>query len=87
MKNYLSSAFINPFNINLYRDKYGRRVLILRLGEWNPDEVTFEQGFCAFYKMAELLALEPKTQVLYKKKGNLSKYYLNNTNWILRLQE
>ena len=48
---------------DMYRDKHGRRVMILHLGRWNPDVVTFEQGYCAFYKMAEVLALEPKTQV------------------------
>ena len=37
--------------------------MILHLGRWDPDVVTFEQGYCAFYKMAEVLALEPKTQV------------------------
>ena len=47
----------------MYRDMHGRRVMILHLGRWNPDVVTFEQGYCAFYKMAEVLALEPKTQV------------------------
>ena len=47
----------------MYRDKHGRRVMILHLGRWNPDVVTFEQGYCAFYKLAEVLALEPKTQV------------------------
>ena len=50
-----------------YRDKHGRRVMILHLGKWNPDVVTFEEGYCAFYKMAEVLALEPKTQVIYNK--------------------
>ena len=48
----------------IYRDKHGRRVMILHLGRWDPDVVTFEQGYCAFYKMAEVLALEPKTQVI-----------------------
>ena len=37
--------------------------MIVRVGRWNPDVVTFEQGYCAFYKMAEVLSLEPKTQV------------------------
>ncbi len=38
-------------------------MLILRVGEWNPDEVSFESGYCMFYKMAEMVALEPRTQV------------------------
>ena len=52
--------------VHLHRDKHGRRVMILHLGKWNPDVVTFEEGYCAFYKMAEVLALEPKTQVIHK---------------------
>ena len=58
---FFGHAFHSPLPAN--RDKHGRRVMILRVGMWNPDVVTFEQGYCAFYKMAEVLSLEPKTQV------------------------
>lgn len=46
-----------------YRDKHGRRVYIYRSGVWDPDNVTFEQGFATGYKILEMVSLEPKTQV------------------------
>jgi len=46
-----------------YRDKHGRRVYIYRSGVWNPETVTFEQGFATGYKILEMVSLEPKTQV------------------------
>ena len=53
---------ISPtFIIN--RDKHGRRVYIYRSGVWNPETVTFEQGFATGYKILEMVSLEPKTQV------------------------
>ena len=45
------------------RDKHGRRVYIYRSGVWDPDNVTFEQGFATGYKILEMVSLEPKTQV------------------------
>ena len=45
-----------------YRDKHGRRVYIYRSGVWNPETVTFEQGFATGYKILEMVSLEPKTQ-------------------------
>ena len=58
-----------------YRDKHGRRVYIYRSGVWNPETVTFEQGFATGYKILEMVSLEPKTQV-----GTTSQFVKVSTN-------
>ena len=63
-----------------YRDKHGRRVYIYRSGVWNPETVTFEQGFATGYKILEMVSLEPKTQVgttFYFVKVSNNRLYLN----------
>ena len=56
------SHTLNHF-LSISRDKHGRRVYIYRSGVWNPETVTFEQGFATGYKILEMVSLEPKTQV------------------------
>ena len=46
-----------------HRDKFGRRVFIYRPGKWNPDRLSFDDLYCVGYMFAELIAIEPKTQV------------------------
>lgn len=46
-----------------HRDRLGRRVYIYRPGRWNPDKMTFGDVYGATYMLAELMALEAKTQV------------------------
>ena len=50
-------------NVLTHRDKYGRRVFIIRAGSWNPDKVEFTSMFAAGYAMLEMIALEEKTQI------------------------
>ena len=45
------------------RDKFGRRVYIVRSGAWNPDKVSYGELYSISYKIAEVMALEPKTQI------------------------
>lgn len=46
-----------------YRDKHGRRVYIVRVGSWDPDEVSVSMAISAACNMIELISLEPKTQI------------------------
>ena len=50
-------------NVLAHRDKFGRRVFIVRAGFWNPDKVKFTSIFAAGYTMLELISLEEKTQI------------------------
>ena len=47
-----------------HRDFGGRRVFLFRLGAWNPSsKILFSDLFYLTYALAEMIALEPKTQV------------------------
>jgi len=45
------------------RDKFGRRVYIFRLGQWDPDTVPVEEFYASAYVLMELVAREVKTQI------------------------
>jgi len=45
------------------RDKFGRRVYIFRLGQWDPETVPVEEYYASAYVLLELVAREVKTQV------------------------
>ncbi len=45
------------------RDQYGRRVAVYRAKMWNPDKVSLAEAYCLSYMFAEMMALEPKTQI------------------------
>lgn len=45
------------------RDKFGRRVYIFRLGQWDPDTVPVEEFYASAYVLLELVAREVKTQI------------------------
>ncbi len=46
-----------------YRDRHGRRVYIHRVGQWDPSAMPFVEGYAATYKVLELMAVEPRTQI------------------------
>jgi len=57
-------AFESQVNTMLpYRDKYGRRVYLLRFGHWDPDVISFNHTFCIAYMMTEMVAMEEETQI------------------------
>merc|ERR1711936_935444 len=45
------------------RDKFGRRVVILKLGKWNPDTIPVTHWFASCFVLFELLTKEVKTQI------------------------
>eukprot|EP00091_Calanus_sinicus_P001672 TRINITY_DN11699_c0_g1_i2.p1 TRINITY_DN11699_c0_g1~~TRINITY_DN11699_c0_g1_i2.p1 ORF type:complete len:264 (-),score=48.04 TRINITY_DN11699_c0_g1_i2:373-1164(-) len=49
--------------VSPYRDQHGRRVLLLRLGKWNPDTITSKQLYTATSHLFQIISFEPKTQV------------------------
>jgi len=46
-----------------YRDQHGRRVLVLKLGQWNPDNVSSKHLYTATSHLFQIVSFEPKTQV------------------------
>jgi len=53
----------NLILIPAMRDRQGRRVVVLRLGKWHPQEVPLTDFFTAVFTMFEMLVDEEKTQV------------------------
>ena len=49
--------------VPVMRDQHGRRVFILRLGQWEPTNITSNLLFTAAFTLFELVALEEKTQI------------------------
>ena len=47
-----------------YRAKDGRRIMICCVGKWNPSKASIHELLLTFYALLELIALEPKTQVI-----------------------
>ena len=45
------------------RDQHGRRVFIIRLGKWDPVNISTRLLFTAAFSLFELIALEEKTQI------------------------
>jgi len=45
------------------RDKFGRRIYIFRLGQWDPNTVPVEEFYASAYCLLELVAREVKTQI------------------------
>ena len=45
------------------RDQHGRRIFIMRLGQWDPSTITTTRLFTAAFTLFELIALEEKTQI------------------------
>merc|ERR1711990_152005 len=55
------SAQVN--SVSNIRDKFGRRVVILKLGKWDPDLIPVEEWFASTFVMLEVLTKEVKTQI------------------------
>jgi len=49
--------------VSPYRDQHGRRVLLLRLGKWNPETISSKQLYTATSHLFQMMSFEPKTQV------------------------
>ncbi|XP_065200309.1 alpha-tocopherol transfer protein-like [Planococcus citri] len=47
-----------------YRDQNGRRIMIFRLGNWNPNDFDMDEIFKAALAVLELGILEPRAQIL-----------------------
>jgi len=45
------------------RDKFGRRVYIFRLGQWDPDTVPVEEYYASAFVLMELVSREVKSQI------------------------
>ena len=45
------------------RDKYGRRVYVFQMGNWNPDVLTFPDYYCSGFMLMEMMSREEKTQL------------------------
>jgi len=45
------------------RDKFGRRVLLMRLGKWDPDTIPVEHFFASVFVLLEMITREVKTQI------------------------
>jgi len=60
----LDRVWSNHLNtITEKRDKFGRRVYIFRLGQWDPDTVSVEEFYASAYVLLQLVAREVKTQI------------------------
>ncbi|XKL68217.1 hypothetical protein PGB90_003708 [Kerria lacca] len=59
---YIGEADI--LSVMPYREQNGRRIMIFRLGNWNPSEVDIEEIFKAALAVLELGVLEPRAQIL-----------------------
>ena len=46
-----------------YRDKFGRRVCLVRPGFWNPDKIAFSELYSALFQLCEMVAKEDKSQI------------------------
>lgn len=55
------SAVVN--SVSQTRDQFGRRVVILKLGKWDPDLIPVEEWFASTFVMLEVLTKETKTQI------------------------
>jgi len=53
----------NLVTVPLERDQHGRRVFVIRLGEWCPQDITTRELFTAAFTLFELVAQEEKTQI------------------------
>lgn len=47
-----------------YRNKCGRRIIIFRVGNWNPRKYPMDELFKAMISILELAVLEPQAQIL-----------------------
>eukprot|EP00092_Neocalanus_flemingeri_P046969 GFUD01053049.1.p1 GENE.GFUD01053049.1~~GFUD01053049.1.p1 ORF type:complete len:294 (-),score=61.70 GFUD01053049.1:141-1022(-) len=45
------------------RDQFGRRVLVLRLGKWNPSDFDAKHLYSATFSLLQMISLEAVTQV------------------------
>jgi len=55
------SAVVN--SVSQTRDQFGRRVVILKLGKWDPDLIPVEEWFASTFVLLEVLTKETKTQI------------------------
>ncbi|XP_054284146.1 alpha-tocopherol transfer protein-like [Macrosteles quadrilineatus] len=65
--NPLDLSFIgeaDAVSVMPYREQTGRRILIYKLGKWNPSEYAADELFKATLAILELGILEPRAQVL-----------------------
>nr|CAH7741004.1 unnamed protein product [Callosobruchus chinensis] len=46
-----------------YKDQHGRRMMILKIGSWNPEEFTIPELFQLAIGILEMSVLEPKCQI------------------------
>jgi len=49
--------------VNSRRDQWGRRVLLFRLGKWNPDDFSVQHLYSATFGILQMISLESVTQV------------------------
>ena len=49
--------------VNSKRDQWGRRVLLFRLGKWNPDDFSVQHLYSATFSLLQMISLEAVTQV------------------------
>ncbi|XP_044750138.1 clavesin-1-like isoform X3 [Coccinella septempunctata] len=47
-----------------YREQTGRRILLYRMGEWDPEKITVDEIFQATLVVLELAILEPRAQIM-----------------------
>ncbi|KAK9878603.1 hypothetical protein WA026_022864, partial [Henosepilachna vigintioctopunctata] len=47
-----------------YREQTGRRIILYRMGEWDPEKTTIDEIFQATLVVLELAILEPRGQIL-----------------------
>jgi len=45
------------------RDRFGRRIVILNLGRWDPSAISVEEWFASTFVLLEVLTKEVKTQI------------------------
>jgi len=53
----------NIVSINSRRDQWGRRVILFRLGKWNPDDFPVQELYTATFSLLQMISLEAVTQV------------------------
>lgn len=46
-----------------HRDKFGRRVNIVRCGQWDPTRASFQECFSTAHSLLELCSLDQRTQI------------------------
>ncbi|KAL1500879.1 hypothetical protein ABEB36_006303 [Hypothenemus hampei] len=64
LKRLLRIACDDIITVPPYREQTGRRILLYRIGNWNPEKYTVHELFQATMVILELAILEPRAQIL-----------------------